>query len=33
MLKEDYIEELENDIKDVISIEFEEDELKEIRKS
>lgn len=33
MLKEDYIEELENDIKDVISIEFEEDELKEMSES
>lgn len=33
MLKEDYIEELENDIKDVISIEFEEDELKKMTES
>lgn len=33
MLKEDYIEELENDIKDVIYIEFEEDELKEMSES
>ena len=33
MLREDYIEELENDIKDVISIEFEEDGLKEMSES
>ena len=33
MLKEDYIEELENGIKDAISIEFEEDELKEMSES
>lgn len=33
MWKEDYIKELENDIKDVISIEFEEDELKEMSES
>ena len=33
MFKEDYIEELENCIKDVISIEFEEDELKEMSES
>lgn len=30
MLKEDYIKELENDIREVISIEFEKDELKEM---
>ena len=30
MLKEDYIDELENDIKEVISNEFEEDELQEM---
>jgi hypothetical protein len=33
MLKEDYIEELENNIREVISIEFEEDELKEMSES
>lgn len=33
MLKEDYIEELEEDIREVISIEFEEDELKEMSES
>lgn len=33
MLKEDYIKELENGIKDVISIEFKEDELKEMSES
>jgi hypothetical protein len=33
MLKEDYIEELENDIREVIYIEFEEDELKKMRES
>ena len=30
MTKEDYIEELENDIKDAISIEFEESEIEEM---
>lgn len=33
MLKEDYIKELENDIREVISIEFEEDKLKEMSES
>lgn len=33
MLKENYIEELEDDIREVISIEFEEDELKEMSES
>lgn len=33
MLKEDYIKELENDIREVISIKFEEDELKEMSES
>ena len=33
MLREDYIKELESDIKDVIFIEFEEGELKEMSES